>query len=163
MIALSSSSQPCAAAALICAYSPEIWNTSVGTPKAGVFAEGQAVVVADAISAQIRGASSDTTYDGHGMCYLEFGEDEIAIVNVTFLKGQAPFGDMEGPSSALAADKVEFGASRVCWGSNFPAAKEPLPELIQMARKALSFLPQQDQDQIFAKTALALYPALAKK
>jgi len=32
MMARSSSSQPCAAAALICAYSPEIWNTSVGTP-----------------------------------------------------------------------------------------------------------------------------------
>ena len=32
-----------------------------------------------------------------------------------------------------------------------------------MARKALSFLPQQDQDQIFYKTALTLYPALAKK
>jgi L-fuconolactonase len=57
----------------------------------------------------------------------------------------------------------EFGAGRICWGSNFPAAKEPLPELIEMARKALSFLPQADQDQIFAKTALALYPALAQK
>ena len=56
----------------------------------------------------------------------------------------------------------EFGAERMCWGSNFPAAKEPLPELIAMARKALSFLPQGDQDQIFYKTALKLYPALAK-
>jgi hypothetical protein len=34
--------------------------------------------------------------------------------------------------------------------------------LIDMARKALSFLPQQDQDWIFFKTAQALYPALAK-
>ncbi len=57
----------------------------------------------------------------------------------------------------------EFGAARICWGSNFPAAKPPLPELIEMARKALSFLPQPDQDQIFSKTALALYPALGKK
>jgi len=55
----------------------------------------------------------------------------------------------------------EFGAERICWGSNFPAAKPPLPELIEMARKALSFLPQRDQDHIFFKTALALYPALA--
>ena len=56
----------------------------------------------------------------------------------------------------------EFGASRILWGSNFPAAKPPLPELIAMARKALSFLPQQDQDWIFFKTAQTLYPALAK-
>jgi hypothetical protein len=37
-----------------------------------------------------------------------------------------------------------------------------LPELIEMARKALSFLPQADQDQIFYKTVLELDPALKK-
>ena len=36
-------------------------------------------------------------------------------------------------------------------------------QLIAMARKALSFLPQADQDCIFYKTALKLYPALARK
>jgi predicted TIM-barrel fold metal-dependent hydrolase len=66
------------------------------------------------------------------------------------------------PEAFLGKAVAEFGAARMCWGSNFPAAKPPLPELIQMARKALSFLPQGDQDQIFYKTALALYPALAK-
>jgi predicted TIM-barrel fold metal-dependent hydrolase len=66
------------------------------------------------------------------------------------------------PEAFLGKAVAEFGASRMLWGSNFPAAKPPLPELIEMARKALSFLPPQDQDQIFYKTALALYPALAK-
>src|SRR4051794_8243801 len=87
--------------------------TSVGTPKAGVFAEGQAAVVADAIIARARGAEPSTQYDGHGMCYLEFGHDQVARVDVTFLSGAAPVGDLEGPSSALAADKVAFGATRV--------------------------------------------------
>ena len=67
------------------------------------------------------------------------------------------------PEAFLGKAIKEFGASRVCWGSNFPAADPPLPELIEMARKALSFLPQADQDQIFCKTALDLYPALKKK
>src|SRR5262245_54454097 len=53
-----------------------------------------------------------------------------------------------------------FGANRILWGSNFPAAKPPLPELIAMARKALAFLPQSDQDWIFSKTAQTIYPAL---
>ena len=66
------------------------------------------------------------------------------------------------PEAFLGKAVKEFGAERIAWGSNFPAAKPPLPELIAMARKALSFLPQGDQDQIFYKTALALYPALAK-
>ncbi len=53
--------------------------TSVGTPKAGVFAEGQAAVVADAIIARVRGdAAAEPTYDGHGICYLEFGHDQVA-------------------------------------------------------------------------------------
>jgi hypothetical protein len=49
----------------------------------------------------------------------------------------------------------------VLWGSNFPAAGPPLPELIKMARGALSFLLPQDHDWIFCKTAQSLYPALA--
>jgi sulfide:quinone oxidoreductase len=87
--------------------------TSVGTPKAGVFAEGQAMVVAAAISAHVRDDVSSTTYDGHGLCYLEFGHDQVARVDVTFLKGQAPYGDMQGPSSELAGHKLEFGSSRI--------------------------------------------------
>ena len=66
------------------------------------------------------------------------------------------------PESSSARSVKEFGANRIIWGSNFPAAPQPLPELIAMARNALSFLPQQDQDWIFFKTAQTLYPALAK-
>jgi sulfide:quinone oxidoreductase len=86
--------------------------TSVGTPKAGVFAEGQAVIVADRISARIRGEAEDAAYDGRGICYLEFGHDNVAKVDVTFVSGQAPVGALEGPSPELAADKVEFGRTR---------------------------------------------------
>jgi sulfide:quinone oxidoreductase len=87
--------------------------TSVGTPKAGVFAEGQAAVVADRIAAHMRGAGESSQYDGHGMCYLEFGHNEVARVEVTFSSGQAPVGGLEGPSAQFAADKVEFGSSRI--------------------------------------------------
>jgi sulfide:quinone oxidoreductase len=87
--------------------------TSVGTPKAGVFAEGQAAVVADRILARARGDAEAATYGGRGICYLEFGDERVAQVAVTFLPGRAPFGDFDGPSEAIAADKVEFGASRI--------------------------------------------------
>jgi sulfide:quinone oxidoreductase len=86
---------------------------SVGTPKAGVFAEGQASVVADQIIARLRGASSSATYDGAGTCYLEFGRDRVARVSVTFLSGQAPAGALEGPSEAIAEDKAAFGVTRI--------------------------------------------------
>jgi sulfide:quinone oxidoreductase len=87
--------------------------TSVGTPKAGVFAEGQALVVANAIAAQVRGATPSAQYDGHGMCYLEFGNDQVAKVDVTFVSGQPPSGTLDGPSTGYVADKVEFGTSRI--------------------------------------------------
>jgi predicted TIM-barrel fold metal-dependent hydrolase len=57
----------------------------------------------------------------------------------------------------------EFGADRIAWGSNFPAAKQTLAELIALGRDSLAFLPQQDRDWIFEKTALKLYPALRDK
>jgi sulfide:quinone oxidoreductase len=87
--------------------------TSVGTPKAGVFAEGQASVVAAHIASRLRGSSSSSAYDGHGTCYLEFGHDQVARVNVTFLSGKAPVGDLEGPSRQIAADKTDFGTQRI--------------------------------------------------
>src|SRR4029077_13871723 len=67
------------------------------------------------------------------------------------------------PQASRGRALSESGAGRMCWGSNSPAAKPPLPELIAMARKALDFLSPQDQDQIFSKTALTLYPALSKQ
>jgi sulfide:quinone oxidoreductase len=87
--------------------------TSVGTPKAGVFSERQASVAADRIAARIRGEPESAEYDGLGMCYLEFGNDEVARVNVTFAPGQAPTGTYDAPSVALAAEKGEFGSSRI--------------------------------------------------
>lgn len=87
--------------------------TSVGTPKAGVFAEGQAAVVARRIIAQVRNEDQSATYDGHGICYMEVGRDQVAKVDVTFMAGQRPTGGLEGPDAALVADKSEFGTSRI--------------------------------------------------
>jgi sulfide:quinone oxidoreductase len=87
--------------------------TSVGTPKAGVFAEGQARVVVAAIIARMSDRHSSDMYDGHGQCYLEFGRDQVARVDVTFTQGVAPSGSFEGPSGDLATQKAEFGSSRV--------------------------------------------------
>lgn len=87
--------------------------TSVGTPKAGVFAEGQALVVAAALIAKVRNETPTVTYDGTGICYLEFGHGQIAKVEVTFLSGQAPAGALQGPSIDFAGDKSAFGTSRI--------------------------------------------------
>lgn len=85
----------------------------VGTPKAGVFAEGAARVVAAAIIAQLRGGPAPEAYKGAGSCYLEFGHGQVARVDVEFLTGPKPTGTFQEPSQALVAEKAQFGASRV--------------------------------------------------
>jgi sulfide:quinone oxidoreductase len=85
----------------------------VGTPKAGVFAEGAAQVVAAAIIAQLRGGPSPEAYAGAGSCYLEFGNEQVGRVDVDFLSGPKPTGAFQEPSAALVAEKALFGSSRV--------------------------------------------------
>jgi sulfide:quinone oxidoreductase len=84
---------------------------AVGTPRAGVFAEGHARVAAEHIAARIRGTTSSAQYGGHGICYLEFGDDEVGMVDVTFF-GDKRSGELIGPSTELAAEKAQFGSSR---------------------------------------------------
>ena len=55
---------------------------------------------------------------------------------------------------------AEFGASRITWGSNFPASERSLPELVALAQDTLAFLPEADREWIFSRTATTLYPAL---
>lgn len=86
--------------------------TSAGTPKAGVFAEGQARTAAEHIIATVRGDTSDAEYDGFGRCYLEFGDGSVAQVDISFAPDERPTGMLFGPDPALAADKVAFGSDR---------------------------------------------------
>jgi sulfide:quinone oxidoreductase len=85
----------------------------VGTPKAGVFAEGAARVVAAGIIARLRGGPLPEDYKGRGACYVEFGHDQVGRVDVDFLSGPKPTGTFQEPSEALVAEKALFGSSRL--------------------------------------------------
>lgn len=85
----------------------------VGTPKAGVFAEGAARVVAEAIVAQLRGGAAPGPYAGAGSCYIEFGGERVGRVDVNFLGGPKPTGTYQAPTAALGDEKLVFGSSRI--------------------------------------------------
>jgi predicted TIM-barrel fold metal-dependent hydrolase len=53
-----------------------------------------------------------------------------------------------------------FGAQRILWGSNFPAAEGSLPDLLAEARAGVAGLGPDDQAMILAGAARALYPQL---
>jgi sulfide:quinone oxidoreductase len=81
-------------------------------PKAGIFAESAALVVADDIAAEISGEQPPAPYEGWGICYAEFGHGLVSKVEVNFLGGPSPVAARNEPSLAYAAEKAEFGATR---------------------------------------------------
>src|SRR6476469_9541071 len=85
---------------------------TVGVPKAGVFSERQARIVAEHLIARARGEESQEGYDGRGSCYIEFGAGRVGRVDVDFFSGPRPTGTLQEPSAALVAEKQHFGSSR---------------------------------------------------
>jgi sulfide:quinone oxidoreductase len=81
-------------------------------PKAGIFAEAAARVVAEDIAATVTGAEPPPPYEGSGVCYAEFGDGLVSKVEVNFLRGDAPAAQRHDPSLEYAAEKEEFGAVR---------------------------------------------------
>ena len=66
------------------------------------------------------------------------------------------------PESFFGRLVTDFGANRIAWGSNYPASEKPLPELVELAKDTLGFLPLRDREWIFSGTAQTLYPSLKK-
>jgi sulfide:quinone oxidoreductase len=81
-------------------------------PKAGIFAESAALVVADDIAAEITGEAPPAPYEASGVCYAEFGDGLVSKVEVNFLQGDGPAAQRHDPSREYAAEKAEFGATR---------------------------------------------------
>ena len=81
-------------------------------PKAGIFAEAAARVVAADIAASIAGGESPERYRGSGICYAEFGDGLVSRVEIDFLSGPSAAAQRSDPSREYAAEKQEFGAVR---------------------------------------------------
>ena len=85
---------------------------TAGVPKAGVFAEGAARVVARQLIAELRDGERPGPYDGRGSCYIEFGGGRVGRVDIDFLSGPTKTGSFNAPSAAMVAEKEHFGSSR---------------------------------------------------
>lgn len=68
-------------------------------PKAGIFAEAAALVVADEISASIAGGEPPGPYRASGVCYAEFGDGLVSKVEIDFLTGPQPAARRHDPST----------------------------------------------------------------
>lgn len=81
-------------------------------PKAGVFAEAEARVVASRILADLAGGES-LAFDGHGYCFLEFAEGQAAKVEGDFFASPRPDVSLNEPNEKTFAEKQAFVAERL--------------------------------------------------
>ena len=77
-------------------------------PKAGVFADSQARVVAENIAAEIDGRSGEGRFDGRGFCYVEVGGGMAAYGAGNFYGLPGPRVTLEPPSERFRKEKVEI-------------------------------------------------------
>jgi sulfide:quinone oxidoreductase len=89
---------------------PGRWKPDVQLmlPKAGVFAHGQALVVAGRIAAAIRGAASTVTFGGEGFCMLEAGDDLAGVAFGDFFHEPSPDVQVKAISKNWHFGKVLF-------------------------------------------------------
>ncbi len=85
---------------------------TAGVPKAGVFAEGAARIVAKSVIAELQGGEPPGRHLGQGTCYIEFGGGRVGSVDIDFLSGPSRTGTFNAPSATLVAEKERFGSSR---------------------------------------------------
>lgn len=76
-------------------------------PKAGVFAHGQAEVVANNIAAEINGKNMTKHYDGHGACFLEVGGGKGGFLEGNFF-GDRPSIKFRMPAKTWHMEKILF-------------------------------------------------------
>ena len=77
-------------------------------PKAGVFAEEQAHIVARNIVSQIEGKKTSAVFNGKGTCYVDVGDNMAAEGAGDFYAYPAPFVTLETPSVEGRKAKHEF-------------------------------------------------------
>jgi sulfide:quinone oxidoreductase len=77
-------------------------------PKAGVFADAQARVVAENIAAAITGAATAAQFNGHGFCYIETGDGVAAYGSGNFYSIPGPRITLEPPSRRYRQEKEDF-------------------------------------------------------
>ncbi len=77
-------------------------------PKAGVFAHGQAEVVAKRIAAELAGRTSSAAFDGKGACFLEMGDGVAAYASGAFYAEEGPRMRLRRPGRHWHLGKVAF-------------------------------------------------------
>ena len=82
-------------------------------PKAGVFAEGEAITVAQNIISNIQSKNELLLFDGKGGCFIESGRDTASIIEVDMFTESKPTTKLTEFTSKHLDEKLQFEKERL--------------------------------------------------
>lgn len=86
-------------------------TTSV--PKAGIFAEGEAITVAQNIISKIQSKKESALFDGKGGCFIESGRDTASLIEVDMFSEPKPLTKLTESTTKHLDEKIQFEKERL--------------------------------------------------
>ncbi len=86
---------------------------TITVPKAGVFAEGEGLAVAQNIISKIQSKEESALFDGKGGCFMESGRDTASLIEVDMFSGPKPSVKLTESTSENYDDKLQFEKDRL--------------------------------------------------
>jgi len=86
-------------------------TTSV--PKAGVFAEGEAITVAKNIISKIQSKKESSSFDGKGACFIESGRNTASLIEVDMFSESKPLTKLTKSTAKHLDEKIQFEKERL--------------------------------------------------
>ena len=90
-----------------------IVTENMAVPKAGIFAEGEGITVAQNIISQIESIEESALFDGKGGCFIESGRDTASVIEVDMFSHSKPSANLTESTSDNLSKKVQFEKERL--------------------------------------------------
>ena len=95
----------------------DVTNLTVGekmaVPKAGIFAEGEGLAVAQNIIAKIQDKEDSALFEGQGGCYIESGRETASIIEVDMFSKPQPITKLTESTREHLSEKKQFEKDRI--------------------------------------------------
>lgn len=86
---------------------------TMAVPKAGVFAEGEGLTVAQNIISKIHSKDDSALFDGKGGCFIESGRDTASLIEVDMFSEPKPSAKLTESTSEHLNEKLQFEKDRL--------------------------------------------------
>jgi len=86
---------------------------NMAVPKAGIFAEGEGITVAQNIISKIQSKEEAALFDGKGGCFIESGRDTASVIEVDMFTNEKPSTNLTESTSDNLSKKIEFEKERL--------------------------------------------------